>query len=294
MKKCRTKQFFTLLEVMVSMGVFALLMLALMQFFSAAQSAWERSGGKAELFDSARIATQLLYNDLSASFYGDQYHVMGDAGDKYIFYKTGTADSKVHLTFAAMRGGTDGLTEVDYEWDPATLNLSVRELSESSVSAATLGADGWVNYPSNTWITNIRGADASTIAENILMFEVRNFYYNDSTPTATPPDDSVKYRPPALVFVTFAALSSAGYEKLELAMKAVNPSVSDSDIRSTARTFFTSMLKSGKTDEFADADEAIKLSGSDPEAYKGIAIPAKQILFDHVQFFKVMVPVNRE
>ena len=48
------KSFFTLLEVLVSMGVFSLLMLALMQFFSAAQGVWERTGSKAEIFESAK------------------------------------------------------------------------------------------------------------------------------------------------------------------------------------------------------------------------------------------------
>ena len=292
MKKCRHKQFFTLLEVMVSMGVFALLMLALMQFFSAAQTAWERSGGKAELFDSARIATQLLYNDLSASFYGDEYdpHQMGDAADgKFIFYKTGTADSKVHLTFATFRSGTAGLTEVNYVWDPAKLTLSVQEQSEASMPAASLGASGWINYPSNAWIGNIRNETThapSEIADNILMFQVRNFYYdNGATPTETPPSGSgAEYRPPALVFITFAALSSAGYEKLD---GIIRPSLTGSDeektaaVRSQIKTYFDAMRDG---DNFKAA--AVPESGAD--------VPAKQILSDHVQFFKVMVPINRD
>ena len=283
MKKYRKKQFFTLLEVMVSMGVFALLMLALMQFFSAAQTAWERSGGKAELFDSARIATQLLYNDLSSSFYGDEYAspMMGDAVGKFIFYKTETAaDSKVHLTFATFRSGTTGLTEVNYVWNPSTLILSVQELSETSASAG-IGAAGWVNYPSNAWIDSIRGQDASELADNILMFEVRNFYYNNS---AVPPNDSAKYRPPSMVFVTFAALSSAGYEKLD---GIIRPSLTGSDdektaaVRSQIKTYFDAMRDG---DKFKAA--AVPESGAD--------VPAKQILFDQVQFFKIMVPINRD
>ena len=37
MKRTKRKNFFTLLEVMISMGVFTVLMLALMQFFTTAQ-----------------------------------------------------------------------------------------------------------------------------------------------------------------------------------------------------------------------------------------------------------------
>ncbi len=292
MKKCRKKQFFTLLEVMVSMGVFALLMLALMQFFSAAQTAWERSGGRAELFDSARVATQLLYNDLYASFYGDEYHEMGDAADKYIFYKmdetkSGANVTKVDLTFATMRA--EGLTEVNYVWDATTLKLAVQELSETSADAVgSLGASGWVNYPSNNWINSIRAKTAAEIADNILLFEVKNYYYNNSE---DPPNDSAKYRPPAMVFVTFVALSSAGYEKLETLMKAVKSSASESDICTAIRGFFTNMLKSG----FASGEgDPVKPLDDDPSDYKSVAIPAKQILFDNVQFFKVMVPIERD
>ena len=107
MKKIRNKNLFTLLEVLVSMGVFSLLMLALMQFFSAAQGVWEKSGSKAELFDSARIASQLLTDDLTSAFYGDENHDMS----QYKFYQS----SSSRLTFATQRSG--GLTEVDYNWN---------------------------------------------------------------------------------------------------------------------------------------------------------------------------------
>ena len=117
MKKIRNKNLFTLLEVLVSMGVFSLLMLALMQFFSAAQGVWEKSGSKSELFDSARVAAQLLTEDLTTAFYGDEEHDMS----KYKFYQNDTT----RLTFAAQRSG--GLTEVDYNWNTTNLTLEIRK-----------------------------------------------------------------------------------------------------------------------------------------------------------------------
>ena len=74
---CRKKRhFFTLLEVLVSMGVFTILMLALMQFFSAAQTVWEKSGSRTETFENARLAIQMLRQDLANAFYGDPDHNM--------------------------------------------------------------------------------------------------------------------------------------------------------------------------------------------------------------------------
>ena len=260
----------------------------------SAQTAWERSGGKAELFDSARIATQLLYNDLSAAFYGEEYdsHMMGDAAGKFIFYKTETdSDNKVHLTFATMRGAESGLTEVNYVWNPADLMLSVQALSETSADPVpSLGASGWVNFPSNAWISDIRAKGVSEIADNILMFEVQNFYYNNSD---DPPNDSARYRPPAMVLVTFAALSSAGYEKLETMMKAVKPDASDSDINTAIVGFFNNMRKEESGKKLAEFnDDAVQ--ADDSGVFQAVSLPAKQVLLDNVQFFKIMVSIERD
>ena len=51
---------FTLLELLVSMGVFAILMLALMQFFTSAQSIWTRSNTRYDMYDNARLALNLM------------------------------------------------------------------------------------------------------------------------------------------------------------------------------------------------------------------------------------------
>ena len=283
MKKIRNKNLFTLLEVLVSMGVFSLLMLALMQFFSAAQGVWEKSGSKSELFDSARIAAQLLTDDLTTAFYGDEYHLMGNENGKYIFYKNETVSSNVHLTFAAQRGGEEGLTAVNYVWNPADLTLSIQQKYEKD---ATVGAADWVTYPSNSWINAVRTETATPIAENVMYFNVSPFYYNNS---ATPPANSgAEFRPPAISLVTFAVLSSSGYEKLDT---IIRPSVSgETDnakttaVKSQIKTYFDAMTPaSGSKDKFIN--NAVPASGSD--------VPAKQVIFDNVQFFKLIIPIER-
>ena len=252
------------------MGVFSLLMLALMQFFSAAQGVWERSGSKSELFDSARIAAQLLTEDLTTAFYGDAEHDMS----KYKFYQNGTT----RLTFAAQRSG--GLTEVDYNWNQTDLTLEIRELPETD-NNATIGSSGWVTYPSSDWITTIQNQSASPIAENVL--------YADFKDMRIPGDAN---RPPKIVLVTFAILSSAGYEKLDT---IIRPSTSGTEeaktaaVKSQIRTYFEAMTptpnpSTGVTrDKFVD--DAVPASGSDK--------PAKEIIFDNVQFFKLIIPAGQ-
>lgn len=65
----KIKRCFTLLELMVSMGVFAILMLALMQFFSSAQNIWTASNTKTELYENAKIAMNLIATDLMNLYY---------------------------------------------------------------------------------------------------------------------------------------------------------------------------------------------------------------------------------
>jgi len=279
MKKIRNKNLFTLLEVLVSMGVFSLLMLALMQFFSAAQGVWEKSGSKAELFDSARIASQLLTDDLTSAFYGDEDHDMS----QYNFYQS----SSSRLTFATQRSG--GLTEVDYNWNQTDLRLEIRELPETDASA-TVGASGWVTYPSDGWIAIVQGKTATPIAENVLYFNVSNFYYNNSF--TAPSDNRTKNRPPAIVMVTFAVLSSTGYEKLDTLLKAAKSDASDSQIKEGIKGFFDNMVPASK-DKFNSVDDAVKQLDSDPTNFKTVSVPAKQIIFDNVQFYKLIIPIER-
>lgn len=65
----RMKKNFTLIELIVAMGVFSLLMLVLMQFFGSAQKLWTTTSSKTETFESARIAMNLIANDIQNAYY---------------------------------------------------------------------------------------------------------------------------------------------------------------------------------------------------------------------------------
>lgn len=73
---------FTLVELLVAMGVFAIIMLALMRFFASAQRIWVDSNNKVSMFEDARIALNLISRDLQCSYYSSDY--------KYLFYYQNT------------------------------------------------------------------------------------------------------------------------------------------------------------------------------------------------------------
>lgn len=64
-----SKKVFTLVELVVAMGVFAIIMFVLISFFSSTQKAWLLSSQKTETFENARIAMDLISRDLQCTYY---------------------------------------------------------------------------------------------------------------------------------------------------------------------------------------------------------------------------------
>ncbi len=115
------KKPFTLIELMVSLFLFAGIMALLMQYFSSAQKIWLNSSAKSEVFENARVALDLIENDLLCSYYS-----YGHDSTKLFFYPQG---SQSQLGFAVLRptppfkGGVSSICEVQYKRDPATARL---------------------------------------------------------------------------------------------------------------------------------------------------------------------------
>ncbi|MDD3117666.1 MAG: prepilin-type N-terminal cleavage/methylation domain-containing protein [Victivallales bacterium] len=86
---------FTLLELIVAMGIFSVLMLMLMQFFSSAQQIWTSSEKRNTVYADARIAMDLMSSVLQTTFYRPDAVpfciVPGNDFDRIVFVsKTGT------------------------------------------------------------------------------------------------------------------------------------------------------------------------------------------------------------
>lgn len=65
----RRRAFFTIVELIVAMSIFAILMLILMQIFSATQDVWRRTSQKSDASEMARTALDLLTTDLQSAIY---------------------------------------------------------------------------------------------------------------------------------------------------------------------------------------------------------------------------------
>ncbi len=209
------KTFFTLLEVLVSMGVFSLLMLALMQFFSAAQGVWERTGNKAELFESAKTAMDIIANDLACAYYEM------DHDSNYQFFQISSSDS-TQVVFAAQK--EDGNAQIAYGWDSGTWKIYRYEKKESDVFTAgtAIPSGNWFTRSGKTaWITDMTGPSGSpawkddkySLAENVLDFRVTAYKRGAlTTPISVSTSASDKF--PDIVMVSLIILSNDAHEKL--------------------------------------------------------------------------------
>ena len=68
-EKYMKKKVFTLVELMLAMSIFAVLMLILMQIFGSTQDVWRKTGSKADSYESARIALNIISEDLANAVY---------------------------------------------------------------------------------------------------------------------------------------------------------------------------------------------------------------------------------
>ena len=204
------KSFFTLLEVLVSMGVFSLLMLALMQFFSAAQGVWERTGNKAELFESAKTTMDIIANDLACAYYEM------DHDSNYQFFSISSSDT-TQVVFAAQK--ESGNAQLCYKWDSATWKLYRYEKTEASVfpSGTATPPGNWFTRSGKTgWINEMTSgvvAESNLLEENVLDFSVTARKKNAlNTPISVSASASDKF--PDVVIISMTMLSNDAHEKL--------------------------------------------------------------------------------
>lgn len=79
------KRLFTLVEVIVSMAVFSILMLGLMQFFSSAQGLWTTTSNQVSSYEEARTATNMIAIDLMSAYYEEGRTIGSIADHRYFF-----------------------------------------------------------------------------------------------------------------------------------------------------------------------------------------------------------------
>lgn len=171
---------FTLVEVIVSMGVFAILMLGLMQFFSSAQNVWSAANSKSISFDEARTAMNMLATDLMCAYY-EEGRTVGTLQDHRYFFivqdpsaNTGnlapalTAGNKYKgIAFATIRSvkahpdAVTRLTEVFYRKNGNLLEMKTVADNESSSYSLP-----WVTTTRNTIFANFSDTPFALLADS--------------------------------------------------------------------------------------------------------------------------------
>lgn len=199
------KSFFTLLEVLVSMGVFMLLMLALMQFFSAAQDVWSRTGSKTTLYDTARVVMETMAADLACAYYEP------DHGSDFLFFKIDQSDPK-QVVFAAQTEA--GNAEIFYKYDNANWKLHRIEKKEEDQDFSSDVT--WFTRSGKDWIADldsIAAEDSNCVAENILDFSVKAYKKNNLA-AAVSISSSAADKFPDVVIISMTLLADDVYETL--------------------------------------------------------------------------------
>lgn len=284
---CRKKRhFFTLLEVLVSMGVFTILMLALMQFFSAAQTVWEKSGSRTETFENARLAIQMLRQDLANAFYGDPDHNMASLQ----FFSYNNASGQKNLSFASERSGV--LTALDYCWaseSHATDSACTLSLSEIRGDTIDLDTQNWITKNIN-WITDVRNRPHTELLQNVIFFDIKTQYWNGGTlsglaePGISPSNDMEK-RPPALVYMTIGVIREDTLENLG---RMLATPVTDLTLPANRRTVFQG-IRTWFNAVFDANGFFIRTSLDEGQSN----LPQRRLIYEGTQFFNILVHIDR-
>ena len=114
---------YTLVEIMVSLAVFSILMLIMMQFFVNSQKLWMNSEARNQRYSDARVAMDVMASAFSAAFY---------APDTTLMYIEGNPSDRDNIAFPVKM-------PIDYGCD-AELYYIKFHLGDSSTSGEEDGA----------------------------------------------------------------------------------------------------------------------------------------------------------
>lgn len=215
---------FTLLELIVSMGVFAILMLALMQFFTSAQSIWTRSNTRYDMYDNARLALNLMAADLQCLYYDDY------KADVSYFTVRGN-DDKWTLSMATQRSDSSSssactnLTLVYYQYSKEDGTLKFKQVTDYEVDEADRKDNKtprWITCDSKSNVLGVWESLGtwSVLAENIVSFPKPVCQYLPQAGTGeyvidTPDNPPNKIPIPQRVILSMTLIESEAWNKLK-------------------------------------------------------------------------------
>lgn len=219
---------FTLIEIAVAMSIFALLMLILMQIFSATQNVWRTSSGKAETYESARVVLDLLGNGLESAI-----RTNSSTGEK--FYYSTTDETKLWFpTMTATRLGSDTISgEAEYYFILTDINNNLGTLKFGYARDTSL-TGGNLDFRTNASAHSTLDTGTTNLIpmlENVYEFKIDAFSKDSAGQLQYLSSDTVTELP-AAVIVTLKVLDNDERTKTRFSNAA-----SDADREALLRTF---------------------------------------------------------
>jgi Tfp pilus assembly protein PilW len=129
---------FTLLELILAMGILSVIMVIMLSFFSAAQKAWMTSSANSEIYENARVAMDLMTRDLQAALYND------DNSDKGIYPFWHESDSRINFISATSIGDSADLPNIIREVKYARSDGTTMTLNGFNTGTTNLIKGGWL------------------------------------------------------------------------------------------------------------------------------------------------------
>lgn len=182
---------FTLIEIAVAMSIFALLMLILMQIFSATQNVWRTSSGKAETYESARVVLDLLGNGLESAI-----RTNSSTGEKFYYNKTTDKTELWFPTMTATRLGSDTISgEAEYYFILTDINNNLGTLKFGYAKDTSVDTPTKLDFRTATNAHSSLTEEGIPMLENVYEFKIDAFskdsagqlqYLSSSTVTELP------------------------------------------------------------------------------------------------------------
>lgn len=223
---------FTLIEIAVAMSIFALLMLILMQIFSATQNVWRTSSGKAETYESARVVLDLLGNGLESAI-----RTNSSTGEKFYYNKTTDKTELWFPTMTATRLGSDTISgEAEYYFILTDINNNLGTLKFGYAKDTSVDTPTNLDFRTNTNARSTLDTGTGTtnlipMLENVYEFKIDAFS-KDSAGQLQYLSSSTITELPSAVIVTLKVLDNDERTKTRFSNAA-----SDADREALLRTF---------------------------------------------------------
>ena len=204
------KKPFTLVEVLIAMSVLSVFLLGLMQFYSSTETVLSSGVERTEMFERARIAMDMMANDLSCVYYSqtDDDLKPFDYSENSFFSVSTVRPEKLN------RNAKTNIIAVKYNWNKGKRTL----VYSSDNNGDNFGVDG-ANFGNET-----------ELVEGVTDFKVTPIFGKE-------PDGKDFKILPALVVIRMELIDSKALKRLK-----ANSGADDSILKNANRREFRRMV----------------------------------------------------